>query len=108
MPDPDSALGLQVSANLVRAEIVQRADRDLEGTRDAGKLLIGMDQVLADVRIDLIEIGEIPPEQLEGLLSGHARLRALARRLAFGPDAGDGPDSPDGPGIESSRVTPAG
>ena len=76
---------------LVRAEILQRADRDLEGTRDAGKLLAGMDQVLADVRIDLTEMGEIPPEQLDGLLRQHARLRALARKLAFGPDAGDGP-----------------
>ena len=93
---------------LVRAEILQRADRDLEGTRDPGELLAGMDQVLADVRIDLLEMGEIPPEQLEGLLSGHARLRALARRLAFGPDAGDGPDTPDGPGVGSKRVTPAG
>lgn len=80
---------------LVRAEIVQRADRDLEGTRDVGKLLAGMDQVLADVRIDLTEMGEIPPEQVDGLLRQHARLRALARKLAFGPDAGDGPGAPD-------------
>jgi hypothetical protein len=93
---------------LVRAEILQRADRDLEGTRDVRELLAGMDQVLADVRIDLLEMGEIAPEQLEGLLRRHARLRALARRLAFGPDAGDGPDTPDGPGIGSNQVTPAG
>jgi len=75
---------------LVRAEIVQRADRDLEGTRDVGKLLAGMDQVLADVRIDLIEMGEIPLALRDGLLRQQARLRALARRLAFGPDVGDG------------------
>jgi hypothetical protein len=93
---------------LVRAEILQRADRDLEGTRDVRELLAGMDQVLADVRIDLLEMGEIAPEQLDGLLRRHARLRALARRLAFGPDAGDGPDTPDGPGIGSNQVTPAG
>jgi hypothetical protein len=93
---------------LVRAEILQRADRDLEGTRDVRELLAGMDQVLADVRIDLLEMGEIAPEQLEGLLRRHARLRALARRLAFGTDAGDGPDTPDGPGIGSNQVTPAG
>ncbi|HEX4658767.1 MAG TPA: hypothetical protein VH307_15375 [Streptosporangiaceae bacterium] len=83
---------------LVRAEIVQRADRDLEGTRDAGKLLTGMDQVLADVRIDLIEMDEIPPEQVDDLLQRQARLRALARRLAFGLDAGDGPEVENEPG----------
>lgn len=90
---------------LVRAEIVQRADRDLEGTRDARKLLAGMDQVLADVRIDLTEMGEIPPEQLDGLLRQHARLRALARKLAFGPDAGDGSWTPDGPGTADGGGT---
>jgi len=87
---------------LVRAEIVQRADRDLEGTRDVEKLLAGMDQVLADVRIDLIEMGEIPPAQLDGLLRQQARLRALARKLAFGTDMGNDPD------IGDSSVTPAG
>jgi len=93
---------------LVRAEIVQRADRDLEGTRDVGKLLAGMDQVLADVRIDLMEMDEIPPAQLDDLLRQQARLRALARRLAFGPDAADAPDYGDGPDIGDDRVTPAG
>jgi hypothetical protein len=93
---------------LVRAEIVQRADRDLEGTRDPGKLLAGMDQVLADVRIDLTEMGEIPPDQLDGLLRRHARLRALARRLAFGPDAGDGPWTPGGPGAGNVHGTAEG
>ena len=92
---------------LVRAEIVQRADRDLEGARDVGELLAGMDQVLADVRIDLTEMGEIPPEQLDGLLRGHARLRALARRLAFGADAGDGPGTADGAGT-GNTVRPGG
>jgi len=92
---------------LVRAEIMQRADRDLEGTRDTGKLLAGMDQVLADVRIDLTEMGEIRSEQLDGLLRQHARLRALARKLAFGPDSGDGPGTADGPGT-GNTVRPGG
>jgi hypothetical protein len=82
----------EVADLLVRAEILQRADRDLEGTRDVGKLLAGMDQVLADVRLDLTEMSEVAPEQLDGLLRQQARLRALARRLAFGTDAED----PDG------------
>ena len=88
----------EIADLLVRAEILGRADRDLEGTRDVGKLLAGMDQVLADVRIDLIEMGEVAPEQLDGLLRQQARLRALARRLAFGTDTAD----PDG------TVSPAG
>jgi hypothetical protein len=77
----------EVADLLVRAEIVQRADRDLEGTRDVRKLLAAMDQVLADVRLDLMEMGEVPPEQRDGLLRQQARLRALARRLA-GADSG--------------------
>jgi hypothetical protein len=88
----------EVADLLVRAEILQRADRDLEGTRDVAKLLAGMDQVLADVRIDLMEMGEVAPEQLDGLLRQQARLRALARRLAFGTDTAE----PDG------TVRPAG
>jgi hypothetical protein len=88
----------EVADLLVRSEILQRADRDLEGTRDVAKLLAGMDQVLADVRIDLTEMGEVTPEQLDGLLRQQARLRALARRLAFGTDTAD----PDG------TVSPAG
>jgi hypothetical protein len=73
---------------------------------------LGCSQDTADLLvragIDLLEMGEIAPEQLEGLLRRHTRLRALARRLAFGPDAGDGPDTPDSPGIGSNQVTPAG
>jgi hypothetical protein len=86
----------EVADLLVRAEILQRADRDLEGTRDVAKLLDGMDQVLADVRIDLMEMGEVAPEQLDGLLRQQARLRALARRLAFGSGDPDGAVSPAG------------
>jgi hypothetical protein len=85
----------EVADLLVRAEILQRADRDLEGTRDVEKLLAGMDQVLADVRIDLTEMGEVAPDQLDGLLRQQARLRALARRLAFGTDP-DGTVRPAG------------
>jgi hypothetical protein len=87
----------EIADLLVRAEILQRADRDLEGAHDAGKLLAGMDEVLADVRIDLMEMGEVAPEQLDGLLGQQARLRALARRLAFGSE-----------GEEDGAVRPAG
>jgi hypothetical protein len=92
---------------LVRAEIIQRADRDLEGTRDPGKLLAGMDQVLADVRFDLMEMGEVPPAQLDDLLRQHARLLDLARKLAFGGRTGDSPRRGTDPDT-GDAVLPAG
>jgi hypothetical protein len=65
---------------LVRAEILDRADRDLEGTADPRALVAGMSQVVADVRADLLELGRDelgPPGQgpaLPGLLDRHAAL----------------------------------
>jgi hypothetical protein len=46
----------EVADLLVRSEIIDRADRDLEGIRDAGALVAGMAGVLADVRADLEEV----------------------------------------------------
>ena len=43
---------------LVRMEILDRADRDLEGTVDPRALVIGMTEVIADVRVDLLELGQ--------------------------------------------------
>jgi hypothetical protein len=61
---------------LVRAEILDRADRDLEGTADPRALVAGMSQVVLDVRADLLEFGpeELGPA-LPGLLDRHAALR---------------------------------
>ena len=67
----------EIADLLVRAEIVQRADRDLEGTRDAGKLLAGMDQVLADVR------GRIGRDWLMRWLEDPAKVHADARMPAL-------------------------
>ena len=72
---------------LVRNEIVDRADRDLESITDAGNLVAGMATVLADVRTDLLELDEAPG----GLLDSHARLVGFIRAYAFGPDAGELP-----------------
>jgi len=72
---------------LVRNEIVDRADRDLERITDAGNLVAGMATVLADVRTDLLELDEAP----DGLLDSHARLVGFIRAYAFGPDAGELP-----------------
>ena len=74
---------------LVRLEILDRADRDLEGTADPRALVTGMTQVIADVRIDLLGLG---PEELgaalPGLLDRHAALQGFLRDYAFVDDLG--------------------
>jgi hypothetical protein len=70
---------------LVRNEILDRADRDLESAIDGRDLVAGMAAVLADVRTDLVELAGAP----EGLLGAHARLLGYIRAYAFGPDAGE-------------------
>jgi len=69
---------------LVRTEILDRADRDLEGTADPRLLVTGMSQVIADVRADLLELGpeELGPA-LPGLLDRHAALQDFLRDYAF-------------------------
>jgi len=52
---------------LVRTEILDRADRDLEGIADPRELVTGMSQLIADVRADLLDFG---PEELGPALSG--------------------------------------
>ncbi len=74
---------------LVRAEILDRADRDLEGVADPRALVAGMSQVIADVRIDLLELG---PEELgrplPGLLDRHAALQDFLGDYAAVEDTG--------------------
>ena len=73
---------------LVRAEILDRADRDLEGLTRADELVSGMAEVLADIRFDLLEMAEIRPDQRAGLLERNRRLHAHIYDLAFGTEAG--------------------
>ena len=74
---------------LVRAEVIDRADRDLEGTADAQAVVSGMVGVLADLRADLLDMGEAEPELSVRLLEQHARLLSFIRVYAFGRDAGE-------------------
>ena len=71
---------------LVRSEIIDRADRDLEGTIDAADLVAGMAAVLADVRTDLLDLAGAPDGPPAGLLEAHARLLSFIRGYAFGTD----------------------
>lgn len=79
---------------LVRAEILDRADRDLELTTDPRALVTGMSRVIADVRKDLLEFGpdelgsQKPGPALPGLLDRHAVLQDFLREYAFVEDTG--------------------
>jgi hypothetical protein len=67
---------------LVQAQIINAADRGLEGTRDAGAIVSGMVGVLADLRTELTELaefGQLRPEDVTGLLGRHARLLGFIR-----------------------------
>jgi len=83
-----------VADMLVRAEIIERADRDLEGAHDSQAVVAGMADVLADLRTDLGELGELgvaDPELSASLLEQHARLLSFVRAYAFGQDGGEAP-----------------
>jgi hypothetical protein len=71
---------------LVRKQIIDRADRDLEGAADAHGLVTGMLAVLADVRADLPEVPGTA-DDVAGLLTAHTRLLTFVRGYALGPDA---------------------
>ena len=71
---------------LVRREIIDRADRDLEGLTDAGALVAGMAGLVGDVRADLHELAAAQPGQAASLLEAHARLLAFLHAYAFGSD----------------------
>jgi hypothetical protein len=75
---------------LVRREVIDRADRDLEGLTDAAALVAGMAGVVADVRADLQELETPPPGPVGSLLESHARLLTFLRAYAFGPDGAEG------------------
>jgi len=83
----------EVADLLVRAELMQREDRDLISIHDPGRLLAAMDEVLADMGADLAELPEIPAADRDRLLAGHHDLRALLRASFL---AADGPRSADG------------
>jgi len=72
----------EVADWLARAEIMDRADRDLEGAADAEALVSGMIGVVADVRADLAEMSA-PGSGFPGkILDQHARLLSFVRAQA--------------------------
>jgi hypothetical protein len=76
---------------LVRAEVIDRPDRDLEGAADAWAVVSGMAGVLADVGADLAEMSDLEPELSGRLLGQHALLMSFVRTCVFGSDDGAEP-----------------
>jgi hypothetical protein len=75
-----------VADQLVRAEIIDRADRDLEGKTDAEAVVSGMADVLTDIRADLADLSEVDPQLSARLIEQHARLLGFIRWYVFGVD----------------------
>lgn len=83
----------EVADLLVRAEVMQREDRDLMSIRDPALLLAAMDEVLADMGTDLAEMAEIPPADQGRLLASHHELRAMLRASFLAADEPRGAES---------------
>jgi hypothetical protein len=79
----------EIADLLVKAEIVGRGDRDLEGTADSQALVAEMTDVLADLRTDLLQMDEMETELAETLLGRHALLLTFIHAYALGEDVGE-------------------
>ncbi len=80
-----------VADRLVRSEVIDRPDRDLEGATDAGAVVAGMADVVADVRAALAGLTGLAPEVLAALLERHAKFLSFIRLCAFGQEDGEEP-----------------
>jgi hypothetical protein len=78
---------------LVRAQVIDRPDRDLEGVGDAHAVVVKMMGVVADVGSDLAELDRESPGLPAGLLDQHARLMSFIRVCAFGRDDAGAPQA---------------
>ena len=75
-----------IADDLVRAHVIDRPDRELQGARDAHTVLTGMTGVIADVGHDLASMGHLAPELLANLRERHARLVAFIGANVLGLD----------------------
>jgi hypothetical protein len=80
----------EVADLLVRKQIIDRVDRDLEGARDARDVVAGMYAALGDMRADLVELAEDGVAAAAGLVDQHTRLLAAAHSYVFGRESGAG------------------
>jgi hypothetical protein len=74
----------ELADELVRIEIMQREDRGMLTGCDPLVVLAAMDEVLADMGLDLAELNAIRPAERSRLVAEHARLRRFLRDSAAG------------------------
>jgi hypothetical protein len=67
----------EVADTVVRYQVVIRQDRDLMAIKDPQRLLAAMDEVLADIGSELVELAGISPADRERLLDAHRALTAF-------------------------------
>ncbi len=79
-----------VADELVRGQVMLRQDRDLMAIRDAERLMLAMDEVLADIGTDLAELDEVDPADRVSLLAAHRELRHFLQDGYLGPAEEDG------------------
>jgi hypothetical protein len=66
----------EIADLLVKAEFIDRVDRDLEGARSQTELVARMTGVLVDLGSVLSKMPQIPPDRLAGLAERHTLLVA--------------------------------
>ena len=78
-----------IADQLVRTEIIDRQDRDLEGATEAQAVVFGMADVLTDMRADLADMSGLGPELSASLLERHALFLEFIRACVLGADDGE-------------------
>jgi hypothetical protein len=74
----------ETADRLARAEIIDRDDRDLAGAASVEALIAGMIGVVAALRGDLAQMGELGSDLSEEILDQHTRLLSFVRAYASG------------------------
>jgi hypothetical protein len=74
---------------MLRDQVIVRQDRDLMTIKDPERLLAAMDQVLADIGSDIVELPEISPSDRDRLLAAHHALREFLRENFLDPEASE-------------------
>jgi hypothetical protein len=67
----------EIADELVRTEIVERADRDLTGAASATELIAEMTRVLNALPGALGQMPDVPPDRLAEMLEQHSKLMSV-------------------------------
>jgi hypothetical protein len=69
----------EIADLVLREQVIVRQDRNLMTIKDPERLLVAMDEVLADIGLDIAEMPEIRPSDRDRMLAEHHRLREFLR-----------------------------